>query len=201
MDIQKIEQILKDNNQPKFRLEQIQKAIYKDGVSTWAEITTIPKYLREILEKEMKVLSFEMEKALVAKDGQSIKALLKLSDGNRIETVLLSPRKDTWTACISSQVGCPLGCAFCATGKGGFKRNLTAEEITDQVLFWRNYLKTNFPEDKLKGIHFVDLWMCAQAEKMGFYNKIFSSAIQHLSWGNIDDSFHHNQKIFEKEFF
>ena len=150
MDIQKIEQILKDNNQPKFRLEQIQKAIYKDGVSTWAEITTIPKYLREILEKEMKVLSFEMEKALVAKDGQSIKALLKLSDGNRIETVLLSPRKDTWTACISSQVGCPLGCAFCATGKGGFKRNLTAEEITDQVLFWRQYLKLRTTNQELK---------------------------------------------------
>ena len=144
MDIKKFEQILKDNNQPKFRLEQIQKAIYRDGASSFSEITTLSKELRETLEKEMKILSFNVEKVLVAKDGQSIKALLKLSDGNCIETVLLSPRPDTWTACISSQVGCPLGCAFCATGKGGFKRNLTAEEITDQVLFWRQYLKKNF---------------------------------------------------------
>ena len=143
MNIQKLEQILKDNNQPKFRLEQIQKAIYKDGISTWSEITTISKDLREILEKEIKILSFEIEKVLISNDKKSIKALIRLSDGNYIETVLLSPRKDTWTACISSQVGCPLGCAFCATGKGGFKRNLTAEEITDQILFWKQYLKNN----------------------------------------------------------
>jgi len=149
VDIKKLEQILKDNNQPKFRLEQIQKAIYKDGISVWTEITTISKELREILEKEVEILSFEVEKVLVAKDGQSIKALLKLSDSNHIETVLMSPRLDTWTACISSQVGCPLGCAFCATGKGGFKRNLTAEEITDQVLFWKQYLK-KFQNSKLK---------------------------------------------------
>ena len=155
MDIKKLEQILKDNNQPKFRLEQIQKAIFQDGISTWAKVTTISKELREILEKEIKILSFDVEKVLVAKDGQSIKALLKLIDSNRIETVLLSPRKDTWTACISSQVGCPLGCAFCATGKGGFKRNLTAKEITDQVLFWKQYLKKfqisiRQPADKIK---------------------------------------------------
>ena len=144
MNIQKLEQILKDNNQPKFRLEQIQKAIYQDGISTWAEITTISKDLRKILEKEIKMLSFDVEKVLVAKNADSIEALLKLNDGNLIESVLISPKPKTWSVCVSCQVGCAMGCRFCATGKMGFKRNLTAEEITDQVLFWHQYLKKNY---------------------------------------------------------
>jgi len=179
MDLNKLEQFLKDNNQPKFRLEQIKKAVYQDGISTWSEITTIPKELRELLDKEMKILSFEIEKVLVSKparnatllnknneavgykkqtkestnemhhsvaggDGQSIKAALNLPDNNYIETVLLSSEERSWTVCVSSQAGCPLNCAFCATGREGFNRNLTAEEITDQILFWRQYLKKNF---------------------------------------------------------
>ena len=140
MNLENLENFLKDNNQPKFRLEQIKKAVYEDGVSSFLEISTISKDLRELLNKEMKILSFEVEKVLVSKDKLSIKALLELSDGSYIETVLLSPRPNTYTACISSQVGCPLGCAFCATGKNGLKRNLTTEEITDQILFWKQYL-------------------------------------------------------------
>jgi 23S rRNA (adenine(2503)-C(2))-methyltransferase len=141
MDIQKLQQILSENNQLKFRLQQIQKAIFQDGISSFSQISTVSKDLRELLEKEIKILSFEVEKVLVAKDGQSIKALLKLSDGELIETVLISPKPDVWSACISCQVGCAMGCRFCATGKMGFKRDLTAEEITDQILFWRQYLK------------------------------------------------------------
>lgn len=146
MDLNKLEKILRENNQPKFRLEQIRKAVFEDGISSFSEISTIPKDLRELLEREFKILSFEAEKVLISDDKRSMKALLKLSDNNYIETVLLSPRPETWTACISSQVGCQLGCEFCATGKGGFKRNLIAEEITDQILFWRQYLnREKFP--------------------------------------------------------
>ncbi|MDO8529497.1 MAG: 23S rRNA (adenine(2503)-C(2))-methyltransferase RlmN [bacterium] len=172
MNLEKLENFLKDNKQPKFRLEQIRKAVYQDGVSSFLEITTIPKDLRELLDEKINILSFEVEKVLVSDDKRSAKALLKVSchpdpvsageksrinltdgkiqgsfvaatqdDSYYIETVLLSPRPNTWTVCISSQVGCPMGCAFCATGKGGFKRNLTAGEITDQVLFWKQYLK------------------------------------------------------------
>lgn len=144
MDIEKLKDTLKKNNQPKFRLGQIQKAVFADGVSSFADISTIPKELREILGKETSILSFDVEKVLEAKDKQSVKALLKLADGNLIETVLIAPKPGTWSACISCQVGCTMGCRFCATGKMGFKRDLTAEEITDQILFWRQYLKKNF---------------------------------------------------------
>lgn len=143
MNIEKLQQFLQENNLPKFRLGQIQKAIFADGVSAFSEITTLSKELREKMENEMKLLSFGVEKVLVAKDGQSIKALLKLASGDLIETVLISPKPEIWSACISCQVGCAMGCRFCATGKMGFKRNLTAEEITDQALFWRQYLKKN----------------------------------------------------------
>lgn len=150
MNLEKLEKILEESNQPKFRLEQIKKAVYQDGIFSFLEISTIPKELRELLNKEIKFLSFEAGKILVSDDKRSMKALLKLSDSNCIETVLLSPRPNIWTACISSQAGCPLGCAFCATGKGGFKRDLTAEEITDQILFWKQYLKSNIKNSELK---------------------------------------------------
>jgi len=143
MDHKKLEKLLADNGQPSFRLKQIQKAIYQDGVSDWDRITTVSKDLREILKNEISLLSFSADKILVSSDRRSIKALLRLKDGNLIETVLISPKPGDWSACISSQVGCPLACGFCATGRGGFKRNLMAEEITDQVLFWRQYLTLN----------------------------------------------------------
>jgi len=141
MDINKLEVILKEKNQPKFRLEQIKKAIFQDGISLFAEITALPKDLREILDKEIKILPFEIEKILESKN--SYKALLKLNDGNFIETVLISPKPGLWSSCISCQVGCVLGCKFCATGQLGFKRDLTIEEISGQVLFWKQYLKKN----------------------------------------------------------
>lgn len=143
MNIQKLEEILQAQNQPKFRLEQIKKAIYQEGISSFAEISTISKDLREILEKEINILSFEVQNVLISKDEQSMKALLKLQDGNLIEAVLIAPKPGVWSACISCQVGCAIGCKFCATGKMGLTRNLTAEEITDQVLFWKQYLKLN----------------------------------------------------------
>lgn len=150
MNLEKLEKILKENNQPKFRLEQIKRSIYKGGISSFSEISNISKDLRDILDQEMKILSFNVEKILVSDNQNSMKALLKLADNNCIEAVLLSPRPETWTACISSQVGCSLGCAFCATGKGGFKRNLTSEEITDQVLFWKQYLSRG--ETSIRGL-------------------------------------------------
>lgn len=161
MDNQKLAQFLSDNNLPKFRLGQIQKAIFADGVSSFAEITTLSKDLREEMEKEMKILSFEIEKVLVADDEQSIKALLKFQDGSLIETVLISPKPDSWSACISCQVGCAMGCRFCATGKMGFKRDLTAEEITDQILFWKQYLSKNlkFKNSNLKLTNVVYMGM------------------------------------------
>ena len=157
MNIEKLKKILIENNQPNYRGSQIQKAIYQDGISTFSEISNISKELRELLEKELGILAFSIEKVLVSNDKQSNKALLRLSDGNMIETVLLLASDREWSVCVSSQVGCPLNCQFCATGKNGFKRNLTAEEITVQVLFWRQYLVRNWPENKISNIVYMGM--------------------------------------------
>jgi 23S rRNA (adenine(2503)-C(2))-methyltransferase len=141
MDIKLLEKVLIEGKQPKYRLEQIKKAIYKDGISSFLEIKNIPNDLREPLDKEVKILSFKQENILVSKDNKSFKALLRLKDDNFIETVLISPKPGLWSVCVSSQAGCALACEFCATGKMGLKRNLTAEEITDQILFWKQFLK------------------------------------------------------------
>ncbi|MFZ2154325.1 MAG: 23S rRNA (adenine(2503)-C(2))-methyltransferase RlmN [Candidatus Moraniibacteriota bacterium] len=141
MDLVKLENFLAAEGQPKFRQAQIKRAIFKEGVASFNDISTLSKELRDILTLEIPILSFTVEKVLIAKDKQALKALLKLADGQKIETVLISSNGESWSACVSSQVGCPLACGFCATGRGGFKRNLSSEEITDQILFWRQYLK------------------------------------------------------------
>ena len=74
-------------------------------------------------------------------DKSSLKALLTWADGVSVETVLMRHRDGRHTICLSSQAGCPLGCAFCATGQGGFFRNLSADEIVQQFIFWARFLK------------------------------------------------------------
>ncbi|EKE18444.1 MAG: hypothetical protein ACD_9C00335G0003 [uncultured bacterium] len=174
MNIEKIEQFLLENNLPKFRLEQIKKAIFADGVSSFSEITTLSKDLREKMDSELKILSFDVEKILIADDGQSIKALLKTCTGDLIETVLISPKPGVWSACISCQVGCAMGCRFCATGKMGFKRDLTAEEVTDQILFWKQYLNNNL-KFKISNYKFTNVVYMGMGEPF-------------LNWENVSES-------------
>jgi 23S rRNA (adenine(2503)-C(2))-methyltransferase len=157
MDIKKLAEILARNHQPRFRINQIIKAVYGDGIPTFSEISNIPQDLREILEGKMRMLSFEADKILISSDKKSVKAGLKLKDENLIETVLLSANPGLWSACVSSQAGCPMNCAFCATGAGGFRRNLTAEEITDQILFWKQYMCLHKISGKISSVVYMGM--------------------------------------------
>lgn len=137
MNLSLIKEFLTDNHQPEFRFRQLQKNYYSGRYHSFSEMTDLSLDLRQQLEEKFSLYSIKSEKIL--KDNFTQKALLSLVDGQKIETVLMN--YDQWlTACISSQVGCPLGCKFCATGKMGFIRNLTAEEIIDQILFWNQSL-------------------------------------------------------------
>jgi len=138
MNIELIEQRLIELNQPKYRLNQILKAIFQDNIFDFNKIVNIPKNLKEGL-KDISIIDFEVIKVLESKDLSTIKALIELYDKNVIESVLIK-NKNGYTVCISSQCGCPLNCAFCATGQNGFIRNLESNEITDQVLFWKKYI-------------------------------------------------------------
>lgn len=143
MNFDELKKILKESGEPGFRYRQIKDAFCKQAVLRFDEIRIIPKKLAGDLEGKISPLSFSLEKIVSAKNKLSYKALFRLDDGLLIESVLISAISGTWSACLSSQVGCQLACRFCATGQNGFKRNLTSEEITDQVIFWKNFVKTN----------------------------------------------------------
>jgi len=152
MNIKDLEIILKESNQPSFRLKQIFKAIYQDGILDFEKINNIPKSLKESL-KDFSVLCFSIDEIQEGIDSK--KALIKLQDDKFIESVLIK-NATGFTACISTQVGCAMNCSFCATGQNGFKRNLTSEEITDQILFWKNYLSEK-KEGLLKNIVYMGM--------------------------------------------
>ena len=140
MNFERVKSLIQAAGLPAYRLTQVREAVYKKGISSWAQATALPVALREQLEKETPILRFTLKKMLSSAQDRTLKALLKLEDGLLIETVLLHPHEG-WSVCVSTQVGCAMHCSFCSTGKMGFKRDLTDEEIADQVLFWFQYIK------------------------------------------------------------
>jgi 23S rRNA (adenine2503-C2)-methyltransferase len=132
-----LEDILK--NQPAYRIKQIKQAIFVELIDSWDKAMTLSKDLRSKLAKKLP-LAINAQ-IFESKDKATVKALMTLTDGLKIETVLMRHGDKRNTVCVSSQVGCPLGCKFCATGAMGFKRNLETWEIVSQVLFFARYLK------------------------------------------------------------
>lgn len=146
MDSAKVQSALLDLGQPKFRWDQVRQAVFGRSVASWDEIMVLPAETRKALTEKLPLLSIKERRVDVSSDGRAHKALFDLVDGSVVETVLLRPSETRWTTCISSQVGCAVACTFCATGLMGLTRSLTPEEITDQVLFWRQYMaKKNLP--------------------------------------------------------
>ena len=137
--------------EPSYRLKQAGVAVFKDLLDDWGRATSLPLALRERLAEEAP-LAIE---AQVVAGRQSDKALITLADGALIETVLIRNTDGRLTVCVSSQVGCPLGCAFCATGRLGFKRNLRASEIVSQLLFWQRRLAAQ--ESKVNNLVFMGM--------------------------------------------
>ena len=115
-----------------YRTEQIIKWLYKDKVYSFDEMTNLSIELREKLKKEFYIGNFGILAKKISKDG-TIKYLFDLKDGNAVETVLME-YKHGKTICVSTQVGCKMGCKFCASTGVSFARNLTSGEIVEQVL-------------------------------------------------------------------
>ena len=118
----------------KFRINQIINWIYNKSASSFDEMTDVKKELREKLKNEALITDVKIKTKQVSKDG-TIKYLLEYSDGNVAECVLMRfDNRGNLTACVSSQIGCPMGCIFCATGQRGFIRNMLPYEIAEQIL-------------------------------------------------------------------
>jgi len=133
MTLPELSQVLKDLGQPGFRAKQVFTWLHK-GVRTYDEMTNLPQSLRQTLAESYPILAPQaVRKQESQKDG-TIKYLWKLSDGNCVETVLMRYHYGN-TVCISTEVGCRMGCAFCASTLGGLVRPLEPYEMLDQVLF------------------------------------------------------------------
>lgn len=140
LNLSEIEDLVLSLGEPKYRARQIRSWIYGSGVASFEEMTDLSLVLRNRLSQTCEIGQLRSVKTVQAPDGTS-KTLFELRDELHIESVFI-PEATRRTVCVSTQVGCPLRCAFCATGRMGYRRNLTAGEIVDQVIQVQKLLGT-----------------------------------------------------------
>lgn len=134
LSLKELEKFIIENDEPAFRARQLQYWLYKKHADNFEKMSNLSKDFRNKLQDIAIISDIKIKQKLISKD-RTIKYLLEYPDGNVIETVLMSfDKRPNLTACVSTQVGCAVGCTFCATGKRGFIRNLKAREIVDQIL-------------------------------------------------------------------
>ena len=131
-----LSETLSELGEPKFRVKQIEEWIWEKGVSSFDQMTNLPKALRAKLSERFTLGGVTEVAKQISEDG-SRKYLLRYADGTSVECVGM-PSGNRLAVCVSSQAGCPMGCAFCATGAAGLTRSLTAGEIYDQVIHVRD---------------------------------------------------------------
>lgn len=168
MEINAVQKILEEEGQPTFRMDQIVSAVFGQLVSGWNEVMTLPGALRERLISEVPFSSLEPCGKSASAKGDTVKFTFRLHDGKIIETVLMRHEDGRRTACVSSQVGCAMACTFCATGDMGLFRNLTTEEIIDQVLHIARILAP-------KGERVSNVVMMGMGEPMHNYDNVLSA--------------------------
>ena len=129
--------ILTEKGLRSFRADQILQSLYRDYITDWDQATTLPKDFRESLKTEFPITRAEVVDVSESADGTK-KLLLAFADGEAVETVLI-PATGRFTQCISTQVGCAMGCAFCASGSRGVVRSLSADEIVAEYMAGRRF--------------------------------------------------------------
>lgn len=148
---EKLNSVIEELGQPAFRAKQIYTWLHKYGVSSFDEMTNISKQLREILADSYFISACEIEDKYTSKIDDTVKYLFRLYDGEYVESVIMK-YKYGYTICVSSQVGCKMGCTFCASTLAGFKRNLTAGEIEAQLQSAQKDLQIKISHIVLMGI-------------------------------------------------
>lgn len=172
--LEELQQLLVENGFSKFNAKQIFDWIYKKQNLNQECWTNVSKKLKTYLFEQMDFSLPEVVWSGLSKDGTR-KFLLKLNDNQTIETVLI-PANDRLTQCVSSQVGCAIGCRFCHTGTQGLKRHLTASEITGQFLKLSLWLRENVhPDEKITNIVYM-----GQGEPLHNYENVKKATINFL---------------------
>jgi len=139
MTLEEIEEFIQGLGKERYRARQLFRWIYRKGATDFGVMTDLSKSFREELSRIARIGGVREVRRLVSEDRTAAKFLFRLEDGAYVESVLIRD-DDRRTVCLSSQVGCPLRCRFCATGQMGFHRNLTAGEIVGQLLHVRRVL-------------------------------------------------------------
>ena len=163
--LHKLEQLMLEEGQKKYRATQLYIWMYEKKATDFDEMTDISKSFREVLKEKYCLEIPEIDKKQVSQDG-TVKLLLKLKDNSKVETVLMHYNYG-YSACVSSQVGCNMGCSFCASGLLGKKRNLEPEEIVGQVLVLNNILK-----EEGKGQHITHVVVMGTGEPFDNYDNV-----------------------------
>lgn len=140
LSIGELEEFLKSLGEEKFRAGQIMDWVYAKGISEWGKTTNLSGTLKKKLQDSFVFPSLTLVRCVESRDGETLKFLWKLNDGAFIESVLIYSNRRR-TVCVSSQLGCAAKCSFCASGKKGFFRNLSAAEIVEQARMANVFLR------------------------------------------------------------
>jgi len=149
-----LKRLLTSWGEPAYRADQIWRWLYRSLATDFQEMTNLPKGLRERLAEATCLRTMKPLEKQVSADGLTRKVLFALRDDHTIESVLMHYER-RHTVCISTQVGCALGCVFCATGQSGLVRNLTAGEIVEQVLYFARSLKSE--DEQITNVVFMGM--------------------------------------------
>ncbi len=132
LNLSELEKEFESLNQPKYRAIQVYRWLHKDAINKFDEMSNLPKTLRNDLKNNYKILYMVIEKKFISKYNDTVKYLLQTTTGDFVEAVVMKYRYG-YSMCISTQVGCKMGCSFCATGKDGFVRNLYPSEMLSEI--------------------------------------------------------------------
>ncbi len=168
MNVNRLIHFLEERKESGYRAMQVKQAFILSLNESWEGVTPWPKALREEAVKLIPWDELTCKQILEGETHHAVKFLFECRDGAFIETVIMRHEDGRNTVCVSSQVGCPMACSFCATGKMGFKRNLTAEEIFEQVIHAARWLKK--VEKKVTNVVYMGM-----GEPMHNYDEVMRS--------------------------
>ncbi len=167
---------------PAYRMQQLLQWLYRDLAWSYDEVVNIPRALRQKLAGQARLHSLKAIQELTSRDG-TVKVLFELADGKTVESAFMPYEGGHSTVCVSTQIGCPIGCPFCATGQQGFERNLTPGEMIDQVLYFARQLKDRAAEGSAAPI--TNLVFMGMGEPLANYKNLWSA----IEWLNAPDGF------------
>ena len=156
LSLAELEALLKGWGEPAYRAKQVYHQLYASLAGSPAAMSNLPLPLRQQLAKEAVFQTLELARVQTGDQGMTRKAVFRMPGGKMVESVLMIYR-DRATVCVSTQSGCAVGCSFCATGRMGFKANLTAGEMVEQVLWAAREMRTAAPGAKLTNVVYMGM--------------------------------------------